>query len=236
MTKNKQNKIFYSNDESSEEEETPVHRGTGYSKTGKTDDEQHSFLHAILVPGPTEDRSFAANKAPECNRYKTNEVTAPPRPRIGEPAAQRGTVDLGTDSGEENRTAHSTASGRHATCLLEGLTKMTLRDLIKLEMRLNVLEHKLKETDERVRNRDHTILQMQRQLAASPSPNGGARAPACLPRHQRAPHTAPRKGTSKTYSCRFCNFLVGTHDTEHCFRNPQRVSRPTPSGRGRARL
>ena len=98
MAKPKQNKIFYSDDESSEEEEGLVRCSSGYPRTKETGGEQHP----ILVQGPTEDRSFAANKAPESNRYKKNEATAPPKPRVGDPAAQRGTVNLEPDtSGEE---------------------------------------------------------------------------------------------------------------------------------------
>ena len=231
MAKPKQNKIFYSDDESSEEEEGLVRCSSGYPRTKETGGEQHP----ILVQGPTEDRSFAANKAPESNRYKKNEATAPPKPRVGDPAAQKGTVNLGTETGEEDRAAPSTAPVRHATCLLEGLTRMTLREQVKLEMRLTTLERRLRETDERVRIRDQKILQMQRQLAAPPGPTGGPQTSACPPRHQHAPHAAQRRGTRKTFSCHFCNFLVGTHDTEHCYKNPQRVACPISPGKGRAK-
>ena len=116
MAKPKQNKIFYSDDESSEEEEGLVRCSSGYPRTKETGGEQHP----ILVQGPTEDRSFAANKAPESNRYKKNEATAPPKPRVGDPAAQRGTVNLEPDTSGEEVQVDSIGSDNEQTPTKKG--------------------------------------------------------------------------------------------------------------------
>ena len=211
MAKAKQYKIFYSDNDSSEEEADPV-------------------------PGPTEDWSLAASKAPKRNGYEKNEAATPLKPRVGDPAAQKGMVNLGAETGEEERTGHSTPHTHHSMCLLEGLTRLTLREQVKLEMRLTVLERRLRETEERVRVKDQKIIQMQGQLGAPPGPTEGAQTSAGLPRHQHAPHAAHRRGTRRTFSCHYCNFLVGTHDTNHCYKNPQRVAHPISPGKGRAKL
>ena len=160
MTSNKQNKIFYS-DQSSDEEESPVRYGGSYPKTEKMGDKQNSLLRALLVPESTNERSFAVNKASGCDEDESNEATALPKPRTGDPAVRRGTTNLGSDTGEGDRTAHPTTPVHQAMCLLEEVTKMILRSQVEVEMRLIMLERRLTEQCARIRGQE--MLRMQRQ-------------------------------------------------------------------------
>ena len=144
--------------------------------------------------------------------------------------SRQGTVNLEPDaSGEEGEDDQPTTPAHQVTdmFLFEVLAKMFIRSQIKLEIRVMTLEDRLRDRDQDVRIMRQELIRMQSQLAEAPGP---PKVP------QQAPRAQPRMGKHKTYSCHFCNFIFGSHDTEHCFRNPQRVSRPTPSGRGGARL
>ena len=169
-------------------------------------------------------------QAPGSREDESDKAVILGRPKIGEPAMWRGTINLGPDTlGEEGEVDRPTTPAHKVTdmFLFEVLAKMFLRNQIKLETRVMTLEGRLKERDQDMRIMRQELIKMQSQLAEAPGP---PKVP------QQAPRAQPRMGKHKTYSCHFCNFIFGSHDTEHCFRNPQRVSRPTPSGRGRARL
>ena len=238
MTSNTQNEIFYSEESGDDEDES---QASG----------DHEDIEAVILGKPSrwttinlepdtsgeevQDDSIGSDDGDEpqasgSREDESNKAVILARPKIGEPAVLRGTINLGPDtSGEEGGVDQPTTPAHQVTdmFLFEELAKMFLRSQIKLEMRVMTLERRLKERDQDVRIVRQELIKMRSQLAEAPGP---PKVP------QQAPHAQPRTGKQKTYSCHYCNFIFGSHDTEHCFRNPKRVSRPTPPGRGRAQL
>ena len=161
---------------------------------------------------------------------ESNEAVILSRPKIGEPSMWRNAINLGPDtSGEEGGVDQPVTPAHQVTdmFLFEELARMFIRSQIKLEMRVMTLERQLKERDQDVRIVSQELIKMRSQLAEAPGP---PKVP------QWAPRAQPRMGKIQNLSCHFCNFIFGSHDTKHCFRNPERVNRLTPSGRGRVRL
>ena len=237
-TKNTQNEIFYSDGEG---DDPPVSTGNdsdccgdSHPPTGERNNIQTPLLRGLLIPaefeGWTDDEGFSIAKVSGSNGEGRDEAVVRSRPKVGDPALQSILFNLESDtSGEEGGVDQPVTPAHQVTdmFLFEELARMFIRSQIKLEMRVMTLERQLKERDQDVRIVSQELIKMRSQLAEAPGP---PKVP------QWAPRAQPRMGKIQNLSCHFCNFIFGSHDTKHCFRNPERVSRPTPSGRGRVRL
>ena len=144
-------------------------------------------------------------------------------------------VNMRSQLAEDTGTTLPTASGRHASCPRSWTTFL---ELDKLEKRVSSLSSQLTQAKMLIGTMSLQISKMQARIARAPitQPHpAGPVQPFAGASHCTTP--TPRKGGGRNgYSCYLCNVLVGDHSTDFCYKNPQRLTRPTPSGRGRAKL
>ena len=144
-------------------------------------------------------------------------------------------VNMRNQLAEDTGTTLPTASGRHSSCPRSWTTFL---ELDKLEKRVSSLSSQLTQAKMLIGTMSLQISKMQARVARAPitQPHpAGPVQPFAGASHCTTP--TPWKGGGRNgYSCYLCNVLVGDHSTDFCYKNPQRLTRPTPSGRGRAKL
>ena len=144
-------------------------------------------------------------------------------------------VQMRNQLAENTGTAPSTASGGHASC---PMSRTTFLELDKLKKRVSSLSSQLAQAKEFIGTMSLQISKMQARTAHAPITQplpAGPVQPFAGASHCGTP-TPWKGGGHKGYSCYLCNTLVGDHSTDFCYKNPQRLTRPTSSGKGRAKL